>query len=95
VIELINELSRAHPRRAMSAYHSRIYINDFVGDSDMNNLAEKLETIFAVETDHIGQLDCDVVEIGSQRPESLSLNYFEELDAWARHSVGLNGFGDY
>ena len=61
----------------------------------MSNLAEKFETIFAVETDHIGQLDCDVIEIGPQRQESLSVIFSEELDAWARHSVGLNGFGDY
>jgi len=61
----------------------------------MSNLAENFETIFAVETDHIGQLDCDVVEFSPQREESLSQNYFEEIEAWARHSVGLNGFGDY
>jgi hypothetical protein len=61
----------------------------------MNNLAENFETIFAVETDHYDQLDSDVVEIIAPRRESLSENFFEELDAWARHSLGLNGFGDY
>jgi hypothetical protein len=61
----------------------------------MSNLAENFEAIFAVETDRYDPLDSDVVEISSLRRESLSENFFEELDAWARHSLGLNGFGDY
>jgi hypothetical protein len=61
----------------------------------MSNLAESFEEIFAVETDRYEQLDGDVVEIGAQRRESISLNLLEEIDAWARHSLGLNGFGDY
>ena len=71
------------------------FINHFAGDRDMSNLAESFEEVFAVETDRNEQLDGDVVEISPQRRESLSVNFFEELDAWARHSLGLNGFGDY
>lgn len=61
----------------------------------MNNLAENLETIIEAEANSDDQMDCDVVEISPRRRESLSENFIEELDAWARHSLALNGFGDY
>lgn len=61
----------------------------------MSNLAENFETIFAVETDRYEPVDSDVVEISEWRDESLSEKFLEEIDAWARHSLALNGFGDY
>ena len=64
----------------------------------MNNLAENLETIVEVETNSYDQLESDVaevVELDSLRRESLSDNFHAELDAWARHSLALNGFTDY
>jgi hypothetical protein len=61
----------------------------------MNNLAENLETIVEAETNSYDQLEADVVEIDSLRRESLSENFYAELDAWARHSLALNGFTDY
>ena len=61
----------------------------------MSNLAESFETLFAVETDHYDEFDCDVVEISSRQHESPTETFFEEIDAWARHSLALNGFCDY
>jgi hypothetical protein len=61
----------------------------------MNNLAENLETIVEAETNSYDPLEADVVEIDSLRRESLAENFYAELDAWARHSLALNGFTDY
>jgi hypothetical protein len=61
----------------------------------MKNLAENLETIDEAETNSSDQLVADVVEIESLRGESLSENFYSELDAWVRHSLALNGFTDY
>ena len=58
-----------------------------------------------IENDHETFVDCDVVEfkpvngeagISKIEPrESLSENFLEEIEQWARHSKGLNGFCDY
>ena len=61
----------------------------------MNNLAENLETIVEAESDRYDQLDCEIVEFSPEHRGSLSVNFLEELDAWARHSLASNGFGDY
>ena len=61
----------------------------------MNNLAENLETIVEAESDRLDQLDCEIIELSPEHRESLSENFLEELDAWARHSLASNGFGDY
>jgi len=61
----------------------------------MNNLAENIEVIIEADANSYDQMECDVVEISPRRRESLSENFIEELDAWARHSLALNGFGDY
>jgi hypothetical protein len=61
----------------------------------MSNLAENFEAIFAVDTERYESMDSDVVEISAWQDESLSENFFEEIDAWARHSLAMNGFGDY
>ena len=61
----------------------------------MNNLAVNLESIFEAESVQLDQQDCEIVEFSPQHLESLSGNFLEELDAWARHSLASNGFGDY
>jgi len=61
----------------------------------MNNLAENLEMIVEAESDRYDQLDCEIIEFSPEHHESLSENFHEELDAWARHSLASNGFGDY
>ena len=61
----------------------------------MNNLAEKLESIFEVESVDLEQLDIEIVEFSPEHRESLSENFLAEIDAWARHSLASNGFGDY
>jgi len=61
----------------------------------MNNLALNLETIVEAESDRYDQLDCEIVEFSPEHHESLSENFLEEIDAWARHSLASNGFGDY
>ena len=40
---------------------------------------------------------CEVVEFTFATPErdSLSENFINELDAWARQALASNGFGDY
>ena len=61
----------------------------------MNNLAVNIESIFEAESVHIDQLDGEVVEFSPENRESLSGNFLAEIDAWARHSLASNGFGDY
>jgi hypothetical protein len=61
----------------------------------MNSLAENLEAIVEAEANSYDLMECDVVELSPRRRESLSENFTEELDAWARHSLAMNGFGDY
>jgi hypothetical protein len=40
---------------------------------------------------------CQVVEFtfATPEPDSLSENFINELDAWARQALASNGFGDY
>jgi len=61
----------------------------------MNNLAEKLESIFEVESVDLEQLDIEIVEFSPEHRESLSENFLAEIDAWARQSLASNGFGDF
>ena len=61
----------------------------------MNNLAANLESIFEAESVHLDQLDGEIVEFSPEHHESLSLDFLDEIDAWARHSLASNGFGDY
>jgi len=61
----------------------------------MNNLAENLEAIVEAESDRYDQLDCEIIEFSPEPRESLSENFLAEIDAWARHSLASNGFGDY
>ena len=43
--------------------------------------------------------ECEVIEFKSDRNsearESLSENFNEEIDTWARRALAANGFGDY
>jgi len=61
----------------------------------MSNLAENLEAIVESESDAYDQFNCEVIELSSAPRESLSENFLAEIDAWARHSLASNGFGDY
>ena len=61
----------------------------------MNNLAENIESIFEAESVHLDQLDCDIVDFSAEHHDSLSINFLDEIDAWARHSLAANGFGDF
>jgi hypothetical protein len=61
----------------------------------MNNLAENLESIFEAESVHLDQFDSEIVEFSPEHRESLSVNFLDEIDAWARHSLAANGFGDF
>jgi len=40
---------------------------------------------------------CEIVQLRPEQyvRESLSENFNNELDAWARHALAANGFGDY
>lgn len=51
----------------------------------------------AIENQPTGDDDCEVVPFSHERyeRESLSENFINELDAWARHALAANGFGDY
>ena len=61
----------------------------------MNNLAENFEAIIEAESDRYDHWDFEIVEISPKPRESLSENFLAEIDAWARHSLASNGFGDY
>ena len=41
--------------------------------------------------------ECDIVPFSPQarQRDSLFENFVDEIDAWARHAIALNGFGDY
>jgi hypothetical protein len=75
--------------------HIAEFCKSYLGDSVMNNLAENLETIVEAESDRYDQLDCEIVEFSPEHHESFSVNFLEELDAWVRHSLTSNGFGEY
>jgi len=61
----------------------------------MTYLAEKIDSIIDYQTNLEHQLDCDIVEVDFRDRESLSENFNAEIEAWARHSLASNGFGDY
>jgi hypothetical protein len=53
-----------------------------------------------LESDEQQDLDsenCEVVNFSPEHHvrESLSENFINELEAWARHALAGNGFGDY
>ena len=43
-------------------------------------------------------IEARIVEVRAAEPverDSLSLNFIDEIDAWARHALAINGFGDF
>lgn len=65
----------------------------------MENLAQNLDLDleFNSESDQISLQTLEIVEplVQDYNPESLSENFYTELDAWARQAMASNGFGDY
>jgi hypothetical protein len=63
----------------------------------MDNLAEVIEQSDSIVMDFEGLEECEVVEISSdyKRRDSLSETFNDEIEAWARHALASNGFGDY
>ncbi|TNF88186.1 MAG: hypothetical protein JSU67_11010 [Gammaproteobacteria bacterium] len=41
--------------------------------------------------------ECEIVPLRPEQyvRESLSENFINEIEAWARHALAANGFGDY
>jgi hypothetical protein len=63
----------------------------------MENLAEIIEQNDSLVMDFEDWAECEVVAISSdyKRRDSLSEAFNEEIEAWARHALASNGFGDY
>jgi hypothetical protein len=61
----------------------------------MNNTAANIDSIIEFETNFEHQLDGDIVEFDFRHRDSLSEIFNAEIEAWARHSLASNGFGDY
>ena len=61
----------------------------------MTNTAANIDSIVESEDNFEHQTDGEIVEFDFRHRDSISINCFEEIDAWARHCFGLNGFGDY
>ena len=63
----------------------------------MENLAQDLEPIFDSESIHIALQKFAIVRSRAQNRDrdSLSENFNNEIEAWARQAIASNGFGDY
>ena len=65
----------------------------------MDNLAEDLEPNFDSESYQVTQQNLEIVEsrtqIRDRNRDSLSENFNNEIEAWARQAIASNGFGDY
>ena len=63
----------------------------------MENLAQDLEPEFDSESNHDTQQKLEIVQTRTQSRDrdSLSENFNDEIEAWARHAIASNGFGDY
>ena len=61
----------------------------------MNDLAHNIDSAFESQANFEAQFDCDVYEVDFRQRESLSENFNEEIEAWARHALATNGFGDF
>jgi len=57
--------------------------------------AEEIDTIIEFEANLDDQLACEIVECDFGHRDSLSESFNEEIEAWARHCLASNGFGDY
>ena len=60
----------------------------------MSYAAVNFDSIIESQSNIEDQYDCEIIEFDHHR-DSLSENFNEEIEAWARHSLALNGFGDY
>ena len=63
----------------------------------MENLAQDLEPEFDSESSHVTQQKLEIVQSRTQSRDrdSLSENFNNEIEAWARQAIASNGFGDY
>ena len=61
----------------------------------MTNPAIDIDSIIESEANFEDQADCEIIELDVLQRDSLSDNFHAELDAWARHCIAANGFGDY
>jgi len=63
----------------------------------MENTAREKHMMETVEEFLNEQPDCEVIEFSrdSYQRDSLSENFVNEIEAWARHALASNGFGDY
>jgi hypothetical protein len=63
----------------------------------MENLAHNPEPAFDSESSHVTQKKLASVPGRAQNRDrdSLSENFNDEIEAWARHAIASNGFGDY
>jgi len=61
-----------------------------------NTLANEI-VLEAIEGLTTHSEECEIVTLRPEQyvRESLSENFIDELDAWARHALAANGFGDY
>ena len=61
----------------------------------MYNLAESIDSV-CEEVSYLDyDTDCEVITLRAAERESLSENFMHELEAWARHSLAMNGFADF
>lgn len=63
----------------------------------MENTARDERLMQAVEDLADAHHECEVLEFGQDYRErdSLSENFVNEIEAWARHALSANGFGDF
>ena len=63
----------------------------------MENIARAERVMHAVEALDEEYFECEVIEFDRdyRERESLSENFNDEIEAWARHALAANGFGDF
>ena len=63
----------------------------------MENVARDLEPVVDSESSHVAQQKFAIVQSRAQNRDrdSLSENFNNEIEAWARQAMASNGFGDY
>jgi hypothetical protein len=61
----------------------------------MNNTAVDIDSVIEFESNFEHQQDGEIVELDFRNRDSLSEIFNNEIEAWARHALASNGFGDY
>jgi len=63
----------------------------------MENLALDHRLMEVVETADDGYTDAEIVKFDRDcfHRDSLSENFVNEIEGWARHALAANGFGDF